>query len=108
MVMKKNLQGFTLIELMIVIAVLAVLAAIAYPSYQNYVQRTKRADVQAEMMQIAQRLQGHHVIHHNFSSATLDNGGIAKTYPATQPVYTITLRRATQVWTLTAAPRGGC
>lgn len=44
--------GFTLIELMIVVVIVAILAAIAYPSYQNQVQRTRRADGQAKLMEI--------------------------------------------------------
>jgi len=39
--MKKNEQGFTLIELMIVIAIVAILVAIALPAYQDYLVRTK-------------------------------------------------------------------
>ena len=39
--MKSKLNGFTLIEVMIVIVIIAILAAIALPNYSNYVTRTK-------------------------------------------------------------------
>ena len=38
---KKNQKGFSLIELLIVIAIIAILAAIAIPAYQNYTTRSK-------------------------------------------------------------------
>jgi type IV pilus assembly protein PilA len=43
--MKKNMQGFTLIELMIVVAIIAILAAIALPAYSDYTKRAKVSEV---------------------------------------------------------------
>ncbi len=46
--------GFTLVELMIVVAIIGILGAIAYPSYQSYVERSGRADGMAKLMEIMQ------------------------------------------------------
>ena len=52
-------RGFTLIELMIVVAVIAVLGAIALPSYQDYVRKGRRADGRA-LLQAASLAQEKH------------------------------------------------
>lgn len=51
----RRLSGFTLIELMIVVAVVAILTAIAYPSYQDAVRKGHRGQAKADLVELAQR-----------------------------------------------------
>lgn len=48
---QRTSRGFTLIEMMIVVAVIGILGAIAYPSYTEYVLRSHRADARAQLLQ---------------------------------------------------------
>lgn len=50
-------KGFTLIELMIVIAIIGILFSVVMPSYRNYVLESQRNDTQGKLLEIA-RLQG--------------------------------------------------
>lgn len=55
--MRTEQSGFTLIELMIVVAVVGILTAIAYPSYAEYIRRGHRADARAGLLQAQQWLE---------------------------------------------------
>lgn len=57
MLKRNRQQGFTLIELMIVVAIIGIIAAIAYPSYQRNIENTRRTTAQADMMELAQALE---------------------------------------------------
>ena len=97
-------QGFTLIELMIVVAIIGVLAAIAYPSYQRYVMKTKRTDMMTEMQNIASQIESRKLAQGSYTNAgTGLNGSFPRGGTA---LYTITLAPTplTDRWTITAKP----
>lgn len=55
--MRNISKGFTLIELMIVVAIVGILAAIAYPSYTEYVKRTHRSEIASLLSEQTQTLE---------------------------------------------------
>jgi type IV pilus assembly protein PilE len=98
--------GFTLIEVMIVVAIVGILSAIAYPSYAEYIRRGHRADARAGLLQAAQWLE-------RASTAT---GNYPTALPATftwtgdaSKRYTIAIGgpATTTSFTLTATPKTG-
>jgi len=75
----KNQHGFTLIEMMIVVAIIAILAAIAYPSYQSYVIKSKRTDMMSEMQNIASIIESRKLAQGSYSNAL--RTGLTGNYP---------------------------
>ena len=101
-------KGFTLIELMIVVAVIGILAAIAYPSYQQYVIKSKRTDMMSEMHNIASQIESRKLAQGSYSNALIT--GLDGDYPTQgNGLYTVSFTPdpLTTKWTITATPKSG-
>ena len=79
--------GFTLIELMIVVALVGIISAIAYPSYQNMLNRSARATAQADLMGFAAAMERHHAARFTYQGAASAgaNTGVPAVFTAYSP-----------------------
>ena len=82
----KNIRGFSLVELMIVVSILSILAAFAVPSYLEQSKRARRADAQSALMGLAQAMERHFTENSTYVSA-VDAGAPASTiFPSQAPL----------------------
>jgi type IV pilus assembly protein PilE len=109
-------RGFSLIELLIVVAIVAILATIAYPSYQHYTRKSHRSAAQTEMLKIADRQTQYLLDARNYAVGPTALADLNVTIPAAvSSRYAITVKNAADgdapsippSYTVTATPVAG-
>lgn len=63
-------EGFSLLELMIVVAIIGIIAAIAYPAYMGYAQRSNRSDAKVALTTLSQQLERCYTTFNSYNNAS--------------------------------------
>lgn len=88
----KQASGFTLIEVMIVVAIVGIIAAVAYPSYQGFLKGSHRSVAQADLMAFATTMERHKAANYSYGGAAAGGAdtGLPEIFmthsPASEPV----------------------
>ena len=106
--MKKYNNGFTLIELMIVIAILAAIFAYALPNYRQYILRSHRTEAQNALMQVSHMQERFYANKNRFGSA--EELALESIFPTPTDdnglYYTIGMESTATSYTVTASAAG--
>lgn len=101
-------RGFTLIEVLIVVAIIGVLAAIGYPSYQDYTQRARLAEARSQLMDARAKLEQYYQDNRQYTGA--DGAGFpcnATVINQNMKYFAYACALAGNTFTITATGQGG-
>ena len=104
--MQRSLRGYTITEILIVVAIIGIIAAIGYPQYQNYVREARRADGHSALSRLAAQQERFFADNNTYTSDL--QGDLNYPNPALSPDghYALTAATATTTFTLTATAQG--
>ncbi len=69
-----NSKGFTLVEIMVVVAIIGIILAFAIPAYQQQATETRRTDGQTKLMEIQSRMERHAFDNNTYTTDLTDLG----------------------------------
>lgn len=101
--MKRATQGFTLVELMVVITVVALLMMIALPSFENSVRKSRRTDARIALIELAQTLERCQTQFGRYDDPVCI---VDSPQDSPQHHYRVTVARAAGSYTLSATAQG--
>ena len=99
-------SGFTLIEVMIVVAIVAILAAVALPSYDRYVKKARRTDAKQALLDFAARQEKYFSTHNLYAGVATDIGYTTVSSASPIPVSSGATSYYDLTFTTSAAPPG--
>jgi type IV pilus assembly protein PilE len=98
--------GFTLVELMIVVAVIAILASIAYPSYVEQMRKSRRAQAKADLVEYAQLAERFHTVNNTYVGFDTALAHVSPREAGATARYTLAMPATQSTFTLTATAVG--
>jgi type IV pilus assembly protein PilE len=115
MTISRHQAGFSLVELIVVVAIIGVLSVIAYPSYQDFIRKGNRADVMAQLVELTMEMEQYRFENQTYLGAA--EGGADIGAPDSSKLmgldskvlknYTVTISAATRdSYMLRAIPKG--
>lgn len=103
-------KGFTLIELMIVVAIIGILSSFAYNAYSRYVKDSYRAEAQSTLLQFQQAMERFYTENNTYQGSHAGGVPNSDVFPSTSPVnstepkYDLSVATTDTSYTLTATP----
>lgn len=97
-------SGFSLIELIIVVAIVGILAAIAYPVYTEQIERTRRSDAHVALLNLAAKMEFFYTENNTYHGA-LTPANVGSNILSTEGFYELSItNQSDNTYTLTATP----